>query len=112
MNDPLSRDVPIDPQHAALLFVDMQNYTPRRDGGEYLDLSAPAIDERYDFYFETLQYSRAGKTWVAGSSPATGYYALSAAGRRSGSCRRRARDRGRWSTAGGAAATAQALPAR
>ncbi len=57
MNDPLSRDVPIDPQHAALLFVDVQNYTARRDGGEYRGLSASEVDERYGFFFEMLQGS-------------------------------------------------------
>jgi ureidoacrylate peracid hydrolase len=31
----LSRDVPIDRNHAALLFVDVQNYNARPDGGEY-----------------------------------------------------------------------------
>ena len=35
----LSREVEIDPQHAALLFIDVQNYTARPDGGEYAHLS-------------------------------------------------------------------------
>ena len=39
MNAALSREVEIDPHHAALLIVDVQNYTARRDGGEYRDLT-------------------------------------------------------------------------
>jgi ureidoacrylate peracid hydrolase len=36
----LSREVPIDPAHAALLFVDVQNYNARPDGGEYAGMGA------------------------------------------------------------------------
>jgi len=46
-----SREVEIDPGHAALLIVDMQNYTARRDGGEYRDLSEQEIEERFGFFF-------------------------------------------------------------
>ena len=34
MTDALSREVEIDPRHAAFLIVDVQNYTARREGGE------------------------------------------------------------------------------
>ncbi len=51
----LSRDVEIDPKHAALLFVDVQNYNAREDGGEYASLSAPERDARYGFFFRTLR---------------------------------------------------------
>ena len=37
--DMLSREVPIDPAHAALLFVDVQNYNARPDGGEYAGMT-------------------------------------------------------------------------
>jgi ureidoacrylate peracid hydrolase len=50
----LSREVEIDPGHAALLIVDMQNYTARRDGGEYRDLSEQKIEERFGFFFRML----------------------------------------------------------
>jgi ureidoacrylate peracid hydrolase len=50
-----SREVEIDPRHAALLIVDMQNYTARRDGGEYRDLTEPGIDERFGFFFQTME---------------------------------------------------------
>jgi ureidoacrylate peracid hydrolase len=51
----LSRDVPIDPAHAALLFVDVQNYNGRPDGGEYAELSVAERDERYGDFFRTMQ---------------------------------------------------------
>jgi len=54
MNATLSREVEIDPGHAALLIVDMQNYTARRDGGEYRDLSEQEIEERFGFFFRIL----------------------------------------------------------
>ena len=50
----LSREVEIDPAHAALLFIDVQNYTASRDGGTYRGLSAREIDERFGFFFETM----------------------------------------------------------
>jgi ureidoacrylate peracid hydrolase len=56
MRDPaLSRDVPIDPMHAALLFVDVQNYTACEGGGEYASLSAADRKARYGSFFDTLQ---------------------------------------------------------
>ena len=51
----LSREVEIDPKHAALLFIDVQNYTTRRDGGTYRGLSKAEIDERYSYFFHTMR---------------------------------------------------------
>ena len=51
----LSRDVPIDPAHAALLFVDVQNYNARSDGGEYAQMGAPERDKRYGYFFRAMQ---------------------------------------------------------
>jgi ureidoacrylate peracid hydrolase len=51
----LSREVEIDPKHAALLFIDVQNYTARRDGGTYKGLSPAEIDERYGYFFRTMR---------------------------------------------------------
>jgi len=50
----LSREIPIDPAHAALLFIDVQNYTARPDGGEYAGLGAADKDARYGWFFHTL----------------------------------------------------------
>lgn len=51
----LSRDIPIDRDHAALLFIDVQNYTCRPDGGEYAALPAAERDARYGHFFRTLR---------------------------------------------------------
>jgi ureidoacrylate peracid hydrolase len=55
MSESLSREVEIDPQHAALLFVDVQNYTARRDGGSYKALSEREIEERFGYFFSTMR---------------------------------------------------------
>ncbi len=51
---PLSRDVEIDPDHAALLFIDVQNYVAGPDGGEYRHMPDAERDERLGFFFETM----------------------------------------------------------
>lgn len=54
MTDALSREVEIDPRHAALLIVDVQNYTARREGGEYRGLTEPEIEERFGYLLRTF----------------------------------------------------------
>ncbi len=51
----LSRELEIDPRHAALLFIDIQNYNARRDGGEYAGMGKAEQETRYGFFFRTLQ---------------------------------------------------------
>jgi ureidoacrylate peracid hydrolase len=51
----LSRDVPIDRDHAALLFVDVQNYAAREEGGEYAALTAAERESRYGWFFRTMR---------------------------------------------------------
>ena len=51
----LSREVPIDPAHAALLFVDVQNYNARPDGGEYTGMSAAERETRYGYFFQMMR---------------------------------------------------------
>ena len=53
----LSREVEIDPAHAALLFVDVQNYNSGPDGGEYAHMDAAAREERFGWFFRTMQAS-------------------------------------------------------
>jgi len=53
----LSREVSIDPAHAALLFVDVQNYTARPDGGEYTALAETEREARYGWFFRTMRES-------------------------------------------------------
>ena len=55
MREPLSRDIPIDRARAALLLVDVQNYTAREDGGEYVALDAAEREHRYGWFFRTLR---------------------------------------------------------
>jgi len=40
----LTRDLPLDPAQSALLFVDVQNWSARRDGGEFAGLPPEEID--------------------------------------------------------------------
>lgn len=51
----LSRDVPLDPGHAALLFIDVQNFCAHRGGGEFADLGEEQMNAKYGWYFETLE---------------------------------------------------------
>lgn len=51
----VSRDVPVDPAHAALLFVDVQNYNARIDGGEYAGMDEAEKQARYGWFFRTMQ---------------------------------------------------------
>lgn len=51
----LSREVEIEPSCAALLFIDVQNYTARPDGGEYAGLAQDEIDRRFGFFFRTMR---------------------------------------------------------
>ena len=57
MTHPQSREIPIEPAHTALLFVDVQNYNCTRDGGEYANLSAAEMEQRYGYFFRTLKDS-------------------------------------------------------
>jgi ureidoacrylate peracid hydrolase len=54
MSSKLSREVEIDPEHTALLFVYMQNYNCTRDGGEYATLTAEQREQQYGYFFRTL----------------------------------------------------------
>jgi ureidoacrylate peracid hydrolase len=57
VSQPLSREIPIEPQHTALLFVDVQNYNCTTGGGEYAHLELATRDSRYDWFFRTLRES-------------------------------------------------------
>ena len=57
MTQPLSREIAIEPAHTALLFVDVQKYNCSRNGGEYAHLSPGEKEERYGYFFRTLQDS-------------------------------------------------------
>jgi ureidoacrylate peracid hydrolase len=57
MTQQLSRNVTIEPEHAAILFVDVQTYNCTRDGGEYAGLGSQEMEQRYGWFFRTLQDS-------------------------------------------------------
>jgi len=51
---PLSREVEIEIEAAALLFVDVQYYNCVPDGGEYAHLTREEVEQRYGYFFKTL----------------------------------------------------------
>jgi ureidoacrylate peracid hydrolase len=53
----LSREIPIVPRNSALLYIDVQNYNARSDGGEYRDegLSPAEAETKYDYFFKRLE---------------------------------------------------------
>jgi ureidoacrylate peracid hydrolase len=55
MAEILSREVPVEPDRAALLFVDVQNFCAVREGGEFKHLSAAAFEKKLGAYFERLE---------------------------------------------------------
>ena len=55
MTQTLSREVPIEPAHTALLYVDVQNYNCIPEGGEYAHLDAAEIERRYGYFFQIMR---------------------------------------------------------
>ncbi len=51
----MTRDIPLNPGQSALLFVDVQNFSAHRRGGEFAELSEEAFSERYDWFFSELE---------------------------------------------------------
>jgi nicotinamidase-related amidase len=52
---PTTREIPLDAASSALLFIDVQNFCVRRDGGEFKGLSNAEMQEKYGYYFERLK---------------------------------------------------------
>jgi ureidoacrylate peracid hydrolase len=52
---PSTRDLPLDPKASALLFIDVQNFSARRDGGEFKDVPDADIAGKYAYFFERLR---------------------------------------------------------
>jgi ureidoacrylate peracid hydrolase len=55
MTHPSSRDVPIEPEHTALLFIDVQKYNCTWEGSEYAHLSAAEKEQRFAYFFRNLR---------------------------------------------------------
>jgi len=51
----LSREVAIEPAATTALFIDVQNFNCRRDGGEYAHLSPEALEERHGGFFRMFE---------------------------------------------------------
>ncbi|RLA33340.1 MAG: cysteine hydrolase [Gammaproteobacteria bacterium] len=55
-SDPTTREIPLDPAQSALLFIDVQNFCARRDGGEFAGLAENEIESKYGYYFDRLEH--------------------------------------------------------
>jgi ureidoacrylate peracid hydrolase len=55
MSSPMSREIEIEPAHAALLLVDVQNYNCLPNGGEYAHVDPAERESRYGWFFRTMQ---------------------------------------------------------
>lgn len=56
MTQTLSREVPVVPCETALLFIDVQNFCARRDGGGFKDLAEEAVTHQYGYFFDRLEH--------------------------------------------------------
>lgn len=55
MTQILSREIEIEAKHAALLFVDVQNYNATAAGGEFAAMPPDQVQREYAWFFETLR---------------------------------------------------------
>jgi len=55
LTEPLSREIPIEPAHAALLIVDVQKYNSTWEGSEYAALGLAEKESRFGYFFRTLK---------------------------------------------------------
>ena len=51
----LTREVPLLPAQSALLFIDVQNFSAHRDGGEFKELEHDAFENSYGWFFKELE---------------------------------------------------------
>lgn len=49
-----SRNVELETDKAAILLIDVQNFTSRRDGGEFRHMAQSEIDTTYKYFFDRL----------------------------------------------------------
>jgi ureidoacrylate peracid hydrolase len=54
MTATLTRDVPIVPAEAALLFIDVQNFAAKRNGAEFKELDDATFTRKYGWFFDQL----------------------------------------------------------
>ncbi|MBW8637398.1 cysteine hydrolase [Hoeflea sp. WL0058] len=51
----LTRDLPLTPEQSALLFIDVQNFCARRDGGEFKHLDDAEFDAKYGWFYDQFR---------------------------------------------------------
>ncbi|NGN40233.1 cysteine hydrolase [Mesorhizobium sp. CGMCC 1.15528] len=52
---PTTRDLPLEPNASAILFIDVQNFCVRRNGGEFKDVPDTDIEGKYAYYFDRIK---------------------------------------------------------
>lgn len=52
---PDTREIALDPGASVLLFIDVQNFSVRREGGEFKDVADADLTGRYGYYFDRLR---------------------------------------------------------
>jgi ureidoacrylate peracid hydrolase len=55
MTEFTTRDVPIEIARTTLLFIDVQNFCARRDGGEFKHLSDAVFEEQHGFFMREME---------------------------------------------------------
>lgn len=51
----LTRNLPVKPGQSGLLFIDVQNFCARRDGGEFKDVPADEFQLKYGWFFDKFE---------------------------------------------------------
>ena len=51
----LTRDIALKSEQSALLYIDVQNFCARRNGGEFEGISEHEIEKKYGWYFNKLE---------------------------------------------------------
>lgn len=51
----LTREVPLVPAQSALLFIDVQNFSARRDGAEFKEMPEAELNAKYGWFFDQLE---------------------------------------------------------
>ncbi len=51
----VSREIPIVPAQAALLFIDVQNFAAKRSGAEFKEMSPEEVENKCGWYFQQLE---------------------------------------------------------
>lgn len=55
MSHPTTRDLPVEPPHTTLLFIDVQNYCAVREGAEFKDMTPEEFEARLGWFFGQME---------------------------------------------------------